>query len=100
MEGITVIEVDPAALMVPDVGAKVNQLGVVEPTPVNVRGFDVRLEIAKDCGTGVAPGAGKNSRPFGVTAGGAVAPAGTMLKTIAIDIGGCLPSVGVSVTAP
>ena len=71
--------------MVPVAGVKLNHFGVVEPTPENVIGVDVRFEIVNDCVASVAPGVPRNSSPLGDTAGGAAVPAGTMLNTIAID---------------
>jgi len=47
----------------------------------------------------VPVGARKTS-PVGVTPGAAAAPAGTMVRTMAIETGGCSPSLGVSVTLP
>src|SRR5579872_3042589 len=100
MDGVTRIDVLWAPATVPDFGLKSNQLGDAEPTAANLIGVDVRFETVKDCGCGTAPGPGGNSRPVGVTPGGAAVPAGTMLKTIEIDMEECMASVGVRVTAP
>src|ERR1700674_4009286 len=95
-----VIEVVCAALIVPVCGVKANQFGVPEATVLNASVADVRLEIVKACDFSVAPGVPRNSSPLGVTAGGAAVPAGTMCNTIAMVMGGCVPSVGVRITAP
>src|SRR5580692_9841706 len=100
MLGVTWIDTLWPALTVADVGVKWKKSGVVEPVPVNVMGDEVRFETVKVCGASVAPGAPINTSPPGDTTGGATVPAGTMLNTIAIDTGGWIPSVGVSVTVP
>ena len=100
IEGRIEIEADCAALMVCDAGTKVNQFGVAELRPLNEIADEVRFEMVKVCGLKAAPGVARKTRELGVTAGGAAAPGGTMLKTIEIDTGGCMPSVGVRVTAP
>src|SRR5580658_9602347 len=97
---VTVMEVVCAAAMVADAGVKVNQLGEVEPTALTVSGVEVRFEMVNACGFSVAPGVPRNSRPLGVTTGGAAVPGGTMCRTIAMVTGGCTPSVGVRITAP
>src|SRR5579883_937936 len=81
-------------------GAKVNQFGVAEAVALNPMTFEVRFVTVNDCGFTIAPGADRNTRPLGETAGAADVPAGTMFNTTLIDTGGCLPSVGVSVTEP
>ena len=85
---MTVMEAVCAAAMVADAGVKVNQLGEVEATPLNVSGVEVRFEIVNDCDFRVAPGVPRNSRPLGVTTGGAAVPGGTICKTIAMVTGG------------
>lgn len=100
MDGVTVIGVVCAPVMVPDFGLKSNQLGDAELTPVKVTGADVKFDTSNDCELTVPPDSARNTRPLGLTPGGTIAPAGTILRTIAIDMGGCLPSVGVSVTTP
>ena len=77
---VTVIEVFCAAAMVPVAGAKVNQLGEVEATPLKASGVDVRFEMVNACGFRVAPGVPRNSRPLGVTTGGAAVPGGNDMQ--------------------
>ena len=74
--------------MVPELGLKLNQRGVFEPTAENEMGVDVRFEMLNDWVGSVVPGVPRNSRPLGVTAGGAGVPAGTMFKTITTLMGG------------
>jgi hypothetical protein len=100
MDGVTVMETVWAGLMALALGAKLNHFGVIEPAPENVIGADVKFEIVKVCGLIDAPGGPRNRSPLGETTGGAAVPAGTICKTIAIETGGCFPSVGLSVTAP
>ena len=58
------------------------------------------LEMVKACGLAVTPEVATKTRPVGETCAGAAVPDGTMLSTTVIEMGGCTPSVGVSVTAP
>src|SRR5260370_5484092 len=99
MDGITVIEAACQALIAADFGLKSNQWGGAVAAAVNAMDFEVRLEMLKDCDFTTAPAA-RNSKPLGETAGGAAVPAGTILRTIAIEIGGWMLSVGVMVTTP
>jgi hypothetical protein len=89
----------PAA-SVADFGLKSNQLLDPNAVPENASGFEVRFEITNDCGVPAVLAGVRKTRPLGRTDGGAAAPAGTMLSTIAIVTGGCFPSAGVSVTEP
>src|ERR1700734_731471 len=91
---MTVMEAVCAAAMVADAGVNANQLGEAEATALKASSVDVRFEMVNDCGFSVAPGVPRNSRPLGVTTGGAAVPGGTMCKTIAMVTAGCTPSGG------
>src|SRR6202035_551966 len=100
LDGVTVMVCDCPALIVPVLGLKSKKLAAWVAAPVKVSAFDVTFAIVKVCAFGEVPVVARNTSPLGDTLGVAGVPAGTIVKTTAIETGECFPSVGVRVTTP